>query len=110
MMVHVAAGMRIVAMTLEYAADIATWRYPAPYDCYDVAGVEPAFFLDPANGFFALVSGERAPRLPGDRGELQHAGTARGYLARFPSREQLRRDDRRAEFRDPCQVRAVSRK
>ncbi len=49
--------MRIVAMTPEYAADIVTWRYPAPYDCYDVADVEPAFFLDPANEFFALVSG-----------------------------------------------------
>lgn len=49
-------GMSIEAMTEEYAADIANWRYPAPYDCYDVVGVEPAFFLDPGNGFFALVS------------------------------------------------------
>jgi len=57
-MVRVPAGMRIVTMTPEYAADIVTWRYPAPYDCYDVAGVELAFFLDPASGFFALVSGE----------------------------------------------------
>lgn len=51
-------GMRIEAMTEEYAADIATWRYPAPYDCYDVVDVEPVFFLDPGNGFFALVSEE----------------------------------------------------
>lgn len=51
------AEMRIVSMTPEYAADIATWRYPAPYDCYDVVGIEPGFFLDPGNGFFALVSG-----------------------------------------------------
>jgi [ribosomal protein S18]-alanine N-acetyltransferase len=58
MMVHVAAGMRIVAMTPEYAADIVTWRYPAPYDCYDVIDVEPDYFLDPGSGFFALVSGE----------------------------------------------------
>jgi ribosomal-protein-alanine N-acetyltransferase len=56
-MVDVAAGMRVVAMTPEYAADIVTWRYPPPYDCYDVTGAEPAFFLDPRNGFFALVSG-----------------------------------------------------
>lgn len=56
-MVGVAAGMRVVAMTHEYAADIITWRYPAPYDCYNVSGVEAAFLLDPGNGVFALVSG-----------------------------------------------------
>jgi [ribosomal protein S18]-alanine N-acetyltransferase len=56
-MVAVATGMRVVAMTPEYAADIVTWRYPAPYECYDVGDVEPAFFADPANGFFALVAG-----------------------------------------------------
>ena len=48
--------MRVVPMTADYAADIVTWRYPAPYDCYDLAGAEPSFFLDPENGFFALVS------------------------------------------------------
>ena len=50
-------GMRIVAMTPEYAADLVTWRHPAPYDCYDLADAEPEFFLDPGNGFFALESG-----------------------------------------------------
>lgn len=49
--------MRVVAMTPEYAADIVAWRYPAPYDCYDVTDVGPGFFLDQQNGFFALVSG-----------------------------------------------------
>jgi len=49
--------MRVTAMTPVFAADLVTWRYPAPYDCYDVTGVDPAYFLDPANGFFALVSG-----------------------------------------------------
>jgi ribosomal-protein-alanine N-acetyltransferase len=48
--------MRVVPMTADYAADIVTWRYPAPYDCYDLAGAEPSFFLDPENGLFALVS------------------------------------------------------
>lgn len=48
--------MRIAAMTPGYAADIVTWRYPAPYDCYDLAGTDPDYYLDPANGFFALVA------------------------------------------------------
>jgi hypothetical protein len=30
-------------MTMAYAADIATWRYAAPYDCYDMADSDPAF-------------------------------------------------------------------
>jgi [ribosomal protein S18]-alanine N-acetyltransferase len=51
------AEMRIVEMTPEYAADIVTWRYPAPYDCYNVIDVEPAYFLEPGNGFFALEAG-----------------------------------------------------
>jgi hypothetical protein len=42
-------------MTAEYAADIATWRYPAPYDCYDMTGADPDFLVDPAGGFHALV-------------------------------------------------------
>jgi ribosomal-protein-alanine N-acetyltransferase len=56
-MVGVAAEMRVVAMTPEYAADIISWRYPAPYDCYDAGDVSPGFLVDPRNGFFALVSG-----------------------------------------------------
>jgi ribosomal-protein-alanine N-acetyltransferase len=48
-------AMRIVPMTESYAADIATWRYPPPYDCYDVR-VPPEFLAEPANGFFAVVA------------------------------------------------------
>ena len=47
-------------MTGQYAADIVTWRYPAPYQCYDQAGAGPAYFLDPASGFRALVDDEGA--------------------------------------------------
>jgi RimJ/RimL family protein N-acetyltransferase len=47
-------------MTLAYAADIVTWRYPPPYDCYDVSDVAPEFFADPANAFFAVVSAASA--------------------------------------------------
>jgi ribosomal-protein-alanine N-acetyltransferase len=37
------------------SADIVTWRYPAPYDCYDMTSGDPAFLADPANGFHALI-------------------------------------------------------
>ena len=42
-------------MTRAYAADLVTWRYPAPYDCYDMTGADPEFIAGPASGFFALV-------------------------------------------------------
>jgi [ribosomal protein S18]-alanine N-acetyltransferase len=42
-------------MTQAYAAEITTWRYPAPYDCYDMTGADPAFLSSPASGFFALT-------------------------------------------------------
>ncbi|MGH3166758.1 MAG: hypothetical protein ACRDN0_12825 [Trebonia sp.] len=54
------ASMRIVPMTLAHAEDIATWRYPPPYDCYDMTGAAPEFFADPANRFFAVVSADDA--------------------------------------------------
>jgi [ribosomal protein S18]-alanine N-acetyltransferase len=54
----VGPGMRIAEMTERYATDIVTWRYPAPYDCYDMTGADPAIFLDPRSGFFALLSGD----------------------------------------------------
>jgi RimJ/RimL family protein N-acetyltransferase len=48
-------------LTERHAAELCVWRYPEPYQCYDLVGADPASFLDPANGFFALV---------GDEGEL----------------------------------------
>jgi [ribosomal protein S18]-alanine N-acetyltransferase len=50
------AEIRIVAMTAQYAADVLSWRYPAPYDYYDVADGDLDYYLDPANGFFAVLS------------------------------------------------------
>jgi len=29
-------------MTAAYAADITSWRYPAPYDCYDMSDADAA--------------------------------------------------------------------
>lgn len=42
-------------MTAAYAADIITWRYAAPYDCYDMTGADPAFLVSPASGYHALT-------------------------------------------------------
>ncbi len=42
-------------MTPAYAADITTWRYPAPYGCYDMTSADPGFLTDPASGYYALV-------------------------------------------------------
>jgi [ribosomal protein S18]-alanine N-acetyltransferase len=42
-------------MTRALAEQIVTWRYPAPYDCYDMTGADPAFLSSPDSGFFALT-------------------------------------------------------
>jgi ribosomal-protein-alanine N-acetyltransferase len=47
--------MQIVEMTHAHAAEITAWRYPAPYDCYDMTGADPAALADPGRGFFALA-------------------------------------------------------
>jgi ribosomal-protein-alanine N-acetyltransferase len=44
-------------MTPAYAADIVTWRYPEPYDCYDMTAADAAVLTDPAGGFYALTDG-----------------------------------------------------
>lgn len=50
--------MRIVPITLDYAASIVTWRYPPPYDCYDMTGIDPASLARQGSGFYALLEGE----------------------------------------------------
>jgi RimJ/RimL family protein N-acetyltransferase len=47
-------------MTELYAADIATWRYPPPYDCYDMTEVDPGFLVSKESGFFALTDDDDA--------------------------------------------------
>ena len=47
--------MEVVTMTPAYAADVVTWRYPAPYDTNDMTGADPGFLADPASGYYALT-------------------------------------------------------
>ena len=47
--------MRVVPLTRQFALDICTWQYPAPYDCYDMTGADPDELLLPESGFFALL-------------------------------------------------------
>ncbi len=51
--------LRIAPLTREQATDICTWRYPAPYDCYDMTDVDPDELLLPEVGFHALLAGDR---------------------------------------------------
>lgn len=48
-------------MTLAFATEVASWRYPPPYDLNDMTGADPAFLATPESGFWALT---------GDGGEL----------------------------------------
>ena len=47
--------MKIVPMTAAYAAEIVTWRYPPPYDLYDMSVADAAILTSADGGFFALV-------------------------------------------------------
>jgi ribosomal-protein-alanine N-acetyltransferase len=47
--------MQLVPMTAAHAAEIVTWQYPAPYDRYDMTGVDPAVLASPGSGFFAVT-------------------------------------------------------
>ncbi len=51
--------MRIAPLTREHAVDICTWRYPAPYDCYDMTDATPDELLRPEAGFHSLLDDDR---------------------------------------------------
>jgi len=47
--------VQIVPMTAAYAAQIVTWRYPAPYECYDMTDANAVFIATAGSGFYALT-------------------------------------------------------
>lgn len=52
-------AMQIAPLRREHALDICTWRYTAPYDCYDMTDADPEGLLQPESGFHALLAGDR---------------------------------------------------
>ncbi len=50
--------MQVGPLTREHALDVCTWRYPAPYDCYDMTEADPDWMVDKESGFHALLSGD----------------------------------------------------
>lgn len=51
--------IHIAPVTREHAEDICTWRYEAPYDVYDMVGVNPDELLDPEVGYHAVMAEDR---------------------------------------------------
>lgn len=49
--------MEVVPLSHRFAVDICTWRYPAPYGCYDMTAADPDKLVRPDSGFFAVVQG-----------------------------------------------------
>ena len=47
--------MKVVPLNRAFATDICTWRYPTPYNCYDMTDADPEELLAPESGFFALL-------------------------------------------------------
>jgi len=45
-------------MTGEHARDVVTWRYPPPYDVYDMTGSDVDELVDPRSCFHAVLSGD----------------------------------------------------
>ncbi len=52
-------ALHVAPLTMAHALDVRSWRYPAPYDCYDMTDADPAWLVEPQSGFRALLTGER---------------------------------------------------
>ena len=50
--------MRIAPLRREHALEICSWRYDAPYECYDMAGADPDWLMQPESGFHAVLAGD----------------------------------------------------
>lgn len=48
--------VHIAPLTRERAENISTWCYDAPYDVYDMAGVDPEDLLNPEVGYYAVMA------------------------------------------------------
>lgn len=51
-------GLRLEPMTRDRAVAVRTWRYPPPYDIYDMTRATVEELVDPSAGFFAVMSGD----------------------------------------------------
>lgn len=51
--------LRLVPMTREHAVDVCTWRYPPPYDCYDMTDADPDVLASSEGGYHAVLAGGR---------------------------------------------------
>lgn len=51
--------LEIAPLTRDHAVDICSWRYSAPYDCYDMTHADPDELLRPELGFHAVLAGGR---------------------------------------------------
>jgi ribosomal-protein-alanine N-acetyltransferase len=51
--------MRIAPLLREHALDVCTWRYVAPYECYDMTDADPDWLVQPESGFHALLAGDQ---------------------------------------------------
>jgi hypothetical protein len=49
-------SIHVAPLTREPAEDIATWRYAAPYDVYDMVGTDSADLLRPEVAFNAVLA------------------------------------------------------
>jgi ribosomal-protein-alanine N-acetyltransferase len=62
-------AIRIVPLTAIHAARLVTWRYPPPYDVYDMTTADPAELADPASGFYAVLGDGAAGRARPERAD-----------------------------------------